>query len=52
MRCSWCQKTVTRNLSIKEILWPTIIMNQYCKSCHNRLTQVQKTPAQPVEKVG
>lgn len=52
MRCSWCQKTVTRNLSIKEILWPTIIMNQYCKSCHNRLTQIPKDSCPTCRKSG
>ena len=33
MKCSWCQKEIIRNLTMKEILWPFLLTEDRCALC-------------------
>ena len=42
MQCSWCQKEIIRNLTLKEILWPFLIKERRCENCQQRLTVIKQ----------
>ncbi|HLQ40312.1 MAG TPA: phosphoribosyltransferase family protein [Tetragenococcus sp.] len=46
MKCSYCQKEIVRNLTVKEICFPWSIQAERCPACKNRFTLI-KEPACP-----
>ncbi|MHC5268133.1 ComF family protein [Enterococcus sp. LJL98] len=47
MRCTWCQKSMIHNLSMKEILFPLTVRNNRCSFCQARLQKIPLDQACP-----